>query len=37
MDMKPLYDGLKMEIDRTPMDYPWPENPRMDEYLARMK
>jgi len=36
-DMKPLYDGLKMEIDRTPLDYPWPENPRMDEYLARMK
>ena len=33
-DMMPLYDGLKMEIDRTPMDYPWPNNDRMDAYLA---
>jgi len=36
-DMRPLYDGLKMEIDRTPADHPWPDNPRMDEYLAAMK
>ena len=36
-DMMPLYDGLKREIDRTPVDYPWRENPRMDEYLAAMK
>ena len=33
-DMMPLYDGLKMEIERTPMDYPWPNNDRMDAYLA---
>ena len=33
-DMRPLYDGLKMEIDRTPKDYPWPNNDRMDAYLA---
>ena len=33
-DLMPLYDGLKMEIDRTPMDYPWPNNDRMDAYLA---
>ena len=33
-DMMPLYDGLKMEISRTPRDYPWPNNRRMDEYLA---
>ena len=36
-DMMPLYDGLKMEIDRTPRDYPWPNNQRMDDYLAAMK
>ena len=36
-DMRPLYDGLKMEIDRTPADYPWPVNQRMDDYLAAMK
>ena len=36
-DMMPLYDGLKMEIDRTPLDYPWPNNQRMDDYLAAMK
>ena len=33
-EMMPLYDGLKMEIDRTPLDYPWPNNDRMDAYLA---
>ena len=33
-DMMPLYDGLKMEISRTPKDYPWPNNQRMDDYLA---
>ena len=33
-DMMPLYDGLKMEIERTPMGYPWPNNDRMDAYLA---
>ena len=36
-EMRPLYDGLKMEIDRTPADYPWPNNQRMDDYLAAMK
>ena len=35
-DMRPLYDGLKMEIERTPVDYPWPNNHRMDDYLATM-
>ena len=34
-EMRPLYDGLKMEIDRTPADYPWPNNDRMDDYLAK--
>ena len=36
-EMMPLYDGLKMEISRTPKDYPWSNNQRMDEYLAAMK
>ena len=36
-DTMPLYDGLKMEISRTPKDYPWPNNQRMDDYLAAMK
>ena len=36
-DMMPLYDGLKMEISRTPKDYPWPNNRRMDDYLAAMR
>ena len=36
-DMMPLYDGLKMEISRTPKDYPWPNNQRMDDYLTTMK
>ena len=36
-DMMSLYDGLKMEISRTPKDYPWPNNQRMDDYLASMK
>ena len=36
-EMRPLYDGLKMEIDRTPLDYPWQNNRRMDDYLAAMK
>ena len=35
-DMMPLYDGLKMEIGRTPKDLPWPNNQRMDDYLAAM-
>ena len=33
-DLKPLFDGLKMEIERCPKDYPWPVNTRFDEYLA---
>ena len=36
-EMMPLYDGLKMEISRTPKDYPWRNNQRMDDYLAAMK
>jgi nucleoside-diphosphate-sugar epimerase len=36
-ELMPLYDGLKMEIARTPKDYPWPNNQRMDDYLAAMK
>ena len=36
-DMMPLYDGLELEISRTPKDYPWPNNRRMDEYLAAMR
>ena len=36
-DMMPLYDGLKMEIDRTPRDYEWRNNQRMDDYLAALK
>ena len=36
-DMMPLYEGLKREISRTPKDYPWPNNQRMDDYLAAMK
>ena len=35
-EMRPLYDGLKMEIERTPKDWPWPNNQRMDDYLAAM-
>lgn len=36
-DMMPLYDGLKMEISRTPRNMDWGTNVRMDEYLAAMK
>ncbi len=36
-DMMPLYEGLKREISHTPKDYPWPNNRRMDDYLAAMK
>ena len=36
-ELMPLYDGLKMEISRTPKDYPWRNNQRMDDYLAAMK
>ena len=36
-DMMPLYDGLKMEISRTPRDTAWKNNQRMDDYLAAMK
>ena len=33
-DLKPLYDGLAMEIARCPKDYPFRVNHRMDQYLA---
>ncbi len=33
-DMMPLYDGLKMEIGRTPRDHVWGNNQRMDDYLT---
>ena len=33
-DLKPLYDGLAMEIARCPKDYPFRVNYRMDQYLA---
>ena len=33
-EMMPLYDGLKYEIDRTPLDIEWKVNQRMDDYLA---
>lgn len=36
-DMLPLYDGLKMEIERTPRDIQWEVNIRMDEYLKNRK
>ena len=36
-DMRPLYDGLKYEIERTPLDIKWNVNQRMDDYLAAMK
>ena len=36
-EMMPLYEGLKREISRTPKDYPWRNNQRMDDYLAAMK
>ncbi|MBR2426072.1 MAG: hypothetical protein IKB16_04945 [Lentisphaeria bacterium] len=36
-DMRPLYDGLKHEIERTPRDIQWRVNQRMDDYLAAMK
>ena len=36
-ELMPLYDGLKMEISRTPKDYPWRNNQLMDDYLAAMK
>jgi hypothetical protein len=35
--MMPLYDGLKMEIGRTPRDYEWQNNQRMDDYLAALE
>jgi hypothetical protein len=35
--MMPLYDGLKMEIDRTPRDHEWQNNQRMDDYLAALE
>ena len=31
-----LYDGLKHEIDRTPRDYPFPNNQLMDDYLKKL-
>ena len=31
-----LYDGLKHEIDRTPRDYPFPNNQFMDDYLKKL-
>lgn len=36
-EMMKLYDGLKMEIDRTPRDMDWGNNQRMDDYLAAIK
>lgn len=33
-ELKPLFDGLKMEIERCPKDHQWKANPRFDEYLA---
>ena len=33
-ELKPLYDGLAMEIARCPKDYPFRVNHRMDRYLA---
>lgn len=36
-EMMPLYDGLKREIERSPLDYQWPVNTRMDDYFARLK
>ena len=36
-DMMPLYEGLKLEIGRTPRDLDWGTNQRMDDYLKRMK
>ena len=36
-DMMPLYDGLKLEISRTPRDFDWGTNQRMDDYLKKIK
>jgi nucleoside-diphosphate-sugar epimerase len=33
-EMMPLYEGLKYEIGRTPRDFQWGTNQRMDDYLA---
>ena len=32
-DLKPLYSGLEYEIGRCLRDYPWQDNPAMDEFL----
>lgn len=34
-DLKPLYDGLEMEIARCPRDHRWNMNPRFDAYLTQ--
>lgn len=33
-DLMPLYDGLKLEVQRCPKDTAWKVNTRMDDYLA---
>ncbi len=33
-ELTKLYDGLKKEIARCPVDFRWPVNSAMDEYLA---
>ena len=34
-DLKPLYDGLELEISRCPKDFPWNPSPAMDSFLER--
>ena len=36
-DMMPLCKGLEHEISRCPKDFPFPPNPLMDEYIARIQ
>ncbi len=33
-EFKTLYDGLSFEVNRCPKDYPFPNNDRMDAYIA---
>ena len=33
--LKPLYDGLELEISRCPKDFPWKPSPEMDAFLER--
>lgn len=35
-NFRSLYDGLHNEITRCPKDHPFPNNPRMDDYLRRL-